>query len=301
MYYNEKQIKNIINLYELCGFNVLYTIPEYLSTALNFAYENNYKFDENEIIYVFTDIGYINTSSTVVKYKKDYCEVLSHSYNKEFGGRFIDSCILDDIKKNLDSNIEIYNKLHLRLCKGVEELKCKLSAIGADEVPISIDNGDDTIDIIYSIKKINNVLIENKIFEEFKNIIVDSLNKSGINDYSDIKFVVCGQSTRIPYIQNNLENFIENELKCNEKKILLTINREEFISTGNCYYYFIKKGIWNYNYNDSRVKPNLNDSSNIFNTNKYDSIKKSLEEICNEDLLIKNIMAKRNSIEKNMY
>lgn len=313
-YYSSNQIEYMNKLYELCEMKVLNNIPEYLSSSLCFGYENNTKLKEDEEkLILLLDMGYINCNSTIVKYHKDECEILSHSYsNDKIGGRYIDNKLINALIGKMGISAEnVKGKLYIKMREEIIKMKEKLSASGADTIHVSVDDGDNDYESDYSINELNELLKENEINSKIIVIIKDSILNSGLrkSDYKNVEMVIIGGSLRITNIQTELESYLKNELK-SEITINRTMNMDECISLGNSYYGLIQKGKWIYKYNDKHIKihkidgvgednNNIKENWNIFERLK--NISKTINEISNNENIVQKCASLRNDIEGEWY
>lgn len=308
-YYNKNQINYIKELYKIINLNVIESIPEYISLCSCYGYENNNRYNENEeYLMILLDIGYINGSITFCKYRKNKCEILNHIYDKELSGRNIDNLIIKKKKEEIEKEIEdkLSNKAYIKLKLEMIKLKEKLSANGADEVRGSIENGDDDIDIDYNVTELNEILINNGLIDKLKNLLNKSIKESNISkeEYNKINIVICGGSLRIPLFQNEIEKYMKEELKIKDNRITRTLNMDECISLGNCYYKLMKDKKWNYKIIDNEnMNVNVNNNNEISNElfNKLNKLKESFELINGDDIIIKKLSEKRNEVEEEMY
>lgn len=70
-FYTNKEIGVLYKIFESCNYNHIYIIPEYLSAALTYGYENNSYINDYRIICI-VDMGYLNTSYSILRYDKVY-------------------------------------------------------------------------------------------------------------------------------------------------------------------------------------------------------------------------------------
>lgn len=151
-------------------------------------------------------------------------------------------------------------KLYFKIYNEIVKIKEKLSAEGADSINIEIDNvyNDETYSDILTVNELNTLINENSIIERILYLLNELINNIHPSIKTKIEIVISGGSLRIPFIQNEIRKWL-NELKSNNNNnnekvynLIKTINIDECVATGCCYYGLILNGKWNYN-----IKSNL--------------------------------------------
>lgn len=149
--------------------------------------------------------------------------------------------------------------------------KCKLSASGASEVyillficlylqvaitieDILINNGElEDYNDTFSVDEFSQLLKENYINDKILYLLKRAITSDGkrLNDINEYGIVINGGSTRIPFIQNIIEEYSQSIGIT--QTIIQTLNLDESNSLGSSYFSLIKPGRWNYEYNDQSM------------------------------------------------
>lgn len=229
-------------------------IPDFLAISLCFGYYTNPSLQDrhgaNNLI-LLIDMGYLSFSTTLVSYKLDSCEILSHICDTKICGRLIDEILIDFIGKKIKDeygvNINNNPKLFLRTKQSVISCKEKLSATGASDILLSVDdvNSDgDTFEMVLERSVLDNLIESNKIMEQIHDTIERTLVGGFVSkeQMPSIEFVFIGGSMRITCIQQAIQKMY------NKEKINLTLNMDESAALGCTYYQSILLNVWNYKY-----------------------------------------------------
>lgn len=149
---------------------------------------------------------------------------------------------------NLDDDMRKNKKLYLKLKKAVIIAKEKLSAVGSSTVSVTVDNvsNDDDYEGVLDIKEINEI-VEESILPTLNNdlkLLFEGI-KIQSNEKNPIDIVLLGGSNRIPRIQDFYKSLNKQDYGYFNKNLNQTVNMDENISCGCCYYSLIMKSIWN--------------------------------------------------------
>lgn len=212
-------------------------------------------------------------------------KILSHN-NARIGGRNIDKIMIEYVYKKLKEDTadlpELYDdvSLYTKISNAVISAKEKLSAESVQFVKITVESyyEDDDYEMMFNIDEFNELIKINKIDENFHNIVKKTVDEANLNEDKELlNIVIIGGSLRIPLFKNILIHFI-NEYNSNGQ-LYQTLNMDESIATGCCYYCAILQGNWIYNYKFNQEDFNIEDKEEIDNEIKKDF---KIEEIMQE-------------------
>lgn len=278
-----------------------------MSIATYYGYANDL-FEENSTIVVI-NVDYICSSSTVLKYKDNECQVLSYIYNRGLGIRIIEEYMLEIIIEKMGLNIDdINDRLYMKLKNEVTKVRELLSK-GIERVDIVIDYGEDDFITEFTLKELMDIFEKNKIFENVISIISQSITESQINvrEKRTAEVYLIGDESIYSFISDKIQEYMKNEMR-NNKNINYESRSESIISLGNSYYKNIMKSKSKYTASDESIVI-LSDSEDIskedipedYYSNRLDIMKRLLEMIENynvEDIEFDN---KQYELEKEMY
>jgi molecular chaperone DnaK len=189
--FNDKQRETIKSAFETININVIRMINEPSAAALSYGLHHSSN-DGNKILVIDTGGG---TMDFTILETHDYLFEVVHSEGlNTMGGNNFTQIILDDIKKNTNSNKNEYN-----LWQKAEHIKHKLAYL--DNFQIKID------DNIYSLNrktfnKLCNSLI-NKIEETIKNII---------SNYKIDYIIMVGGSSKLLLLQDTIKDITKMDI-----------------------------------------------------------------------------------------
>lgn len=202
--------------------------------------------------------------------------------------------------KECDINSDL--KLYMKVKNKCIEIKEKLSAIGASEVNYtieSINHNEDNFEGVITVEELNEILKET--INEYDTLLNEMTNDIRLKADEKIEVMIIGGTMRISILKDVIKK--RNNMRLNE-----TMNMDESVSSGNCYYGLIKENEWIYDINDIEESERLND----LNEMKIEDIKVSEMEYYNDilnierqieeiDIRKKEIMRIKIEYEKLMY
>lgn len=267
-YYTNDQVEILRELCQCLKITKVNFIPDFLASALSFGYYNNPSYYDRpniNTLVLILDMGYLSFSATLIGYKLDNCDIISHYSNTHIGGRVIDEILINYISNLIKDK---YNtdplknpKLYLKIKQSVISCKEKLSATGASSVLLTVDDikseknkninsenddddDDDTFETVLDIVTLNMLIDKNKILESIHSVIEKTFEAGFVSNEqkSNIEFVMLGGSNRIPYIQQSIQKWY------NKDRLNFTLNMDESVSFGCAYYEAILLNLWNYKY-----------------------------------------------------
>lgn len=143
--YTNYEIELLRRIFSKNGFNKVEIIPEYLSLSLCFGYENDSKYDGNDVKRIlFIDMGYLKTNICLSEYRKNEVRIKKSKTINELCGMIIDNMLINDFREKIKNEMKIdifevgNEKKYLKVKNEIIKVKEKLSAQGASEVYIYI-------------------------------------------------------------------------------------------------------------------------------------------------------------------
>lgn len=225
-YFNDSQRQATKDAGSIAGLNVLRIINEPTAAALAYGLDKNLKGERNVLIF---DLGGGTFDVSILTIDEgSLFEVKSTAGDTHLGGEDFDSRLVnflaDEFKKKYKRDLKSNPRALRRLRTAAERAKRTLSS--STEANIEIDALYEGIDFFSKISRarfeeLNADLFRNTLEPVEKALKDAKMDKSSIND-----IVLVGGSTRIPKIQNLLQNFF------NGKKLNLSINPDEAVAYG---------------------------------------------------------------------
>ena len=226
-YFNDCQRQATKDAGIIAGLNVLRIINEPTAAAISYGLNNNNN-NNNKNILVF-DLGGGTFDVSILNINNNLFKVKATSGDTRLGGEDFDNVLVNyfcqDIKKKFGKNEQELNKRAIaRLKVACERIKRTLSS--ATEGILQVDCLFDGVD--YS-KKLTRARFDNlcnflflKTLDPVKGALQDAkLDKENIDE-----IILVGGSTRIPKIQNIIQNFF------NGKSLNKSINPDEAVAYG---------------------------------------------------------------------
>ncbi|KYC37578.1 molecular chaperone DnaK [Scytonema hofmannii PCC 7110] len=215
-YFNEIQRHAVKEASRFAGLEVLRIIPN--PTAAAMAYGRDKENDETIVVF---DLGGGHLSVSILEIGSGVFEVLSYSGDTQLGGNDFDQKIIDWVAqefKHLDGKaLRYYKQAWQRLREAAEKAKIELSS--TTQTTIDLPWMTNTTSAFRNIHL--KVTLTRQKFEQFCADLVNRCRVSVENalrdshlDKSDIdKVILVGGSTRIPAVQQFLQQFFAKEPK----------------------------------------------------------------------------------------
>jgi len=231
-HFNQLQINEIKKSAEKVGFEIIKTINESYAAAIGYA--DTIKSDKEKKVLIF-DLGSAFLNISIVKIKQIQCQEIISSSFENLGGIYFTQRLMDyimnEIKKNEKfKNIDYKNKKDNNILRALMKIKLESENV---KLKLSIDK-----DAIYIIEELNGnddfkLKIERDKFEdlckdlwdECLNKVKETIEKSKLKIENIDEIILVGGSTRIPKIQEMLENYFK-------KKPLQNVNADEIVAYG---------------------------------------------------------------------
>lgn len=229
VWFTDAQRRAILDASEIAGLKTLRLINDTTAVALGYGITKTDlpTAEEKPRRVVFVNIGHSNYTATVVEFKKGELTVKATAWDRHFGGRYIDSALIEHFAKEFKEKykIDIYSnpKAKFRVQAGVEKLKKILSANTI--APLNIENVMNDVDVRGILKR-----------EELEELIKPMLDRATapieevlaqaklkIEDIDAIEMV--GGSTRVPALKTAIGDFFG-------KPLSYTLNQDEAVARG---------------------------------------------------------------------
>ncbi|XP_053617385.1 heat shock protein 68-like [Plodia interpunctella] len=225
-YFNDSQRQATKDAGTIAGLNVLRIINEPTAAALAYGLDKDLKGERNVLIF---DLGGGTFDVSILTIDEgSLFEVKATAGDTHLGGEDFDNRVVnflaDEFKRKHKKDLRNNPKSLRRLRTAAERAKRTLSA--STEASIEIDALFEGIDFFSRLSRARfeelNVDLFRVTLEPVEKALKDAkFDKSSIHD-----IVLVGGSTRIPQIQNLLQNFF------NGKKLNLSINPDEAVAYG---------------------------------------------------------------------
>ncbi|XP_058741088.1 heat shock cognate 70 kDa protein-like [Vicia villosa] len=226
-YFNDSQRKAIIDAGAIAGLNVIRIINEPTAAALAYGLNKRTKCVGENNIFVF-DLGGGTFDVSVLTIKDKVFQVKATAGNTHLGGEDFDNRMVDyfvkELKRKNKIDITCNPKALRRLRTACERAKRTLSF--ASVTTIEVDYLFQGIDFSSSITRAKFEEINADLFKKCMNIVESCLADAGMNTSNINDVVVVGGSSRIPKVQQLLQEFFNREDLC------LSINPDEAIAYG---------------------------------------------------------------------
>jgi len=225
-YFNDSQRQATKDAGAICGLNVLRIINEPTAAAIAYGLDKKGEGERNVLIY---DMGGGTFDVSVLTIEDGIFEVKStagdtHLGGEDFDNRVVDFCLQDFKRKNRGKDMAGNNRAIRRLRTQCERAKRTLSS--STQATIEIDSLFDGCD--YSMN-LSRARFEELCMDYFRNSmgpVEKALKDSGLDKKSIHDIVMVGGSTRIPKVQQLIQEFF------NGKEPNRTINPDEAVAYG---------------------------------------------------------------------
>lgn len=211
-YFTDAQRQATKDAGTIAGLEVLRIINEPTAAALAYGFEK----DENQNILVF-DLGGGTFDVSILEIGDGIFEVMATSGNNRLGGDDFDNKIMewlvDEFKK--DNAIDLKNDkmaMH-RLKEAAEKAKHELSAVMSTEIniPYITATGEGPLHLERSLSRAKFNEMTADLVERTMGPLRQALKDSGLKANEIDKVILVGGSTRIPAVQDAIQNFIGKE------------------------------------------------------------------------------------------
>ena len=224
--FNSSQRRFIKDAGTIAGLNVLRIMNESTAAAIAYGFETK---KENGNVIVF-DWGGSNINISVLTLEEGLYEVISMngiSYlgGEDFDNRLVDYCI-NKFKSETSKDINIIEnpKAFQRIKLACEKAKIILST--STKANVDIDNiiGEEDLNVVITRDKFEELCID--LFRKCLPLLENSLKEAKLNKKEIDEIILVGGSTRIPKIQDLIQEFFEG------KELNKSINQHEAVACG---------------------------------------------------------------------
>ena len=232
VYFTEKQRTALREAASIAGLKSLRLIHDNTATALAYGITKTDLPEDNPRHVVFLDIGHESTQVSVVAFKKGQLKVLSHSYNKEIGGRHVDKLLFEHFAEVFNQKYGVdarkNSRASLRLRTQCEKLKKTLSANPKDlETPIHVEcmMEDKDVSGMFTRAQLEELLEGQGLLAKIQSTIESAMELSGIKMDQVDSVEMVGGTSRIPRVRELVSEFFGKDSRT-------TINAAESVARG---------------------------------------------------------------------
>merc|ERR1740125_60494 len=224
-YFNDSQRQATKDAGSISGLNVMRIINE--PTAAAIAYGLDQKGEEKNVL-IF-DLGGGTFDVSVLTIEDGIFEVKStagdtHLGGEDFDNRIVDFCMQDFKRKNRGKDLTGNNRALRRLRTQCERAKRTLSS--STQATIEIDSLFDGCDYSCSLSRARFEELNMDYFRNSMGPVEKCLRDSGIDKRNVHEVVLVGGSTRIPKVQQLIQEFFNGKEACK------SINPDEAVAFG---------------------------------------------------------------------
>ncbi|CDI80166.1 Heat shock protein, related [Eimeria acervulina] len=236
-YFNDSQRQATKDAGTIAGLNVLRIINEPTAAAIAYGLDKKGHGEMNVLIF---DMGGGTFDVSLLTIEDGIFEVKAtagdtHLGGEDFDNRLVDFCVQDFKRKNRSKDPSTNSRALRRLRTQCERAKRTLSS--STQATIEIDSLFEGIDYSVSLSRAR---FEELCMDYFRNSLVPVekvLKDSGIDKRSVHEVVLVGGSTRIPKIQQLIQEFFNGKEPCR------SINPDEAVAYGAAVQAAILKGV----------------------------------------------------------
>lgn len=238
-YFNDSQRQATKDAGTIAGLNVLRIINEPTAAAIAYGLDKKGQGEMNVLIF---DMGGGTFDVSLLTIEDGIFEVKAtagdtHLGGEDFDNRLVDFCIQDFKRKNRNKDISTNSRALRRLRTQCERAKRTLSS--STQATIEIDSLFEGIDYSVSLSRAR---FEELCIDYFRNSLIPVekvLKDASIDKRSVHEVVLVGGSTRIPKIQQLIQEFFNGKEPCR------SINPDEAVAYGAAVQAAILKGVNN--------------------------------------------------------
>jgi len=227
-YFNDSQRQATKDAGAICGLNVLRIINEPTAAAIAYGLDKMGKnsAEQNVLIY---DLGGGTFDVSLLSIEEGIFEVKAtagdtHLGGEDFDNRVVDFCVQDFKRKNRGKDLSGNQRALRRLRTQCERAKRTLSS--STQATIEIDSLFEGIDFSLTLSRARFEEMNMDYFRNSMGPVEKVLRDSGIDKRNVHEIVLVGGSTRIPKVQNLLQEFF------NGKEPNRSINPDEAVAYG---------------------------------------------------------------------
>lgn len=221
------QRQALLDASRVAQLNCLKLISDHAASALQYGiYKTNLSETEPTNV-VFVDMGYANTTVSVVEFLKGKLRVLTTEYDRTLGGRDFDRLLVDHFAKEFLAKYKIdvksNEKASIRMEVACEKMKKVLNTV--PEAPLNIDSLMNDIDVKGTMKKADFEVLCQPLLEKLVEVVNRALASSKLPNDKIFAVEITGGSTRLQAVQNKLAEAFQRDIS-------KTLNQEESVARG---------------------------------------------------------------------
>merc|ERR1712032_147108 len=225
-YFNDSQRQATKDAATISGMNVLRIINEPAAAAIAYGLDKKGAGERNILIY---DMGGGTFDVSLLTIEDGIFEVKAtagdtHLGGEDFDNRIVDFCMQDFKRKNRGKALDGNQRALRRLRTQCERAKRTLSA--STQATIEIDSLFDGIDYSCSLSRARFEELNMDYFRNSMGPVEKTLRDSGIDKKNVHEMVLVGGSTRIPKVQQLIQEFFNGKEPCR------SINPDEAVAYG---------------------------------------------------------------------
>merc|ERR1712178_323802 len=225
-YFNDSQRQATKDAGAICGLNVLRIINEPTAAAIAYGLDKKGSGEMNVLIY---DMGGGTFDVSLLTIEDGIFEVKAtagdtHLGGEDFDNRLVDFCMQDFKRKNRGKDLAGNQRALRRLRTQCERAKRTLSS--STQATIEIDSLFDGIDFSCSLSRARFEELNMDYFRNSMGPVEKAMRDSGIDKRNVHDVVMVGGSTRIPKLQNMIQEFFNGKEPCK------SINPDEAVAYG---------------------------------------------------------------------
>ena len=225
-YFNDSQRQATKDAGAISGLNVLRIINEPTAAAIAYGLDKKASGERNVLIY---DMGGGTFDVSLLTIEDGIFEVKAtagdtHLGGEDFDNRIVDFCMQDFKRKNRGKDLAGNNRALRRLRTQCERAKRTLSS--STQATIEIDSLFDGCDYSCSLSRARFEELNMDYFRNSMGPVEKCLRDSGIDKRNVHEVVLVGGSTRIPKVQELIQEFFNGKEPCR------SINPDEAVAYG---------------------------------------------------------------------
>jgi len=221
------QRQALLDASRIAGLNALKLISDHAASALQYGIYKTNLSETEPINVLFVDVGFTNTSVSVIEFLKGKLRVLSTAYDRSLGGRDYDNLLVNHFVKEFSEKFKIDIKSNqralIRMEVACEKLKKVLNTV--PEAPINIDSLMNDVDVRGSMKRADYEAMTAPLTERIHAVVQRAVEASKIPVDKLFAIEITGGATRLQAVQNKLAESLKRELS-------KTLNQEESVARG---------------------------------------------------------------------
>jgi heat shock protein 4 len=228
-YFTESERSAMLDATVIAGLNCLRLIPDTTATALAFGiYKTDLPEGDGEALNVaFVDVGHTSLQVCITAFKKGKMNVLSQTYDRNFGGQAFDNILFDhfceEFKQTQKLDIKSNARASLRLRKELTKVKKILSANSQASFAMECIMDDKDVK-----GKITREEFENMCNEFMSNVVnpcKQAVEEAGLTVDQVPHIELVGSASRIPAVATKIAEFFGKDVSRN-------LNVSECVSKG---------------------------------------------------------------------